>query len=172
LLASGRSQTVDDKPDVQVIDPKTGQVVGKTLSAEKQIALMRQEIQAALGKEVKPLKDAHDKQVTAEKQREFTAEVERRTDAAWAKLEGRDGFKEYAPSIAKALEAHPDWTARDAYDHVYDTEIAPQREARIKAAYDTELKTKAAASSLNPSASRVTNATRPTSFTDPSLKWS
>lgn len=172
LLASGRSQPadVDLTPDVAIHDAQ-GRVVGHTLSDKKIMAAIEQGVNNALGKEVAPLKAAHEKQVNAEKQRAFTAEVERLGNAEMAKLEKREGFTEHAESIWKAMEAHPDWSARDAYDHVYDTEIAPKREARIKESYDKELKTKAASSSMNPSTARVTTPTRPKDFFSKDLVW-
>lgn len=174
LLASGRSaaqpQAVDLTPDVEIRDPQ-GRVVGHTLSDKKIMAAIEQGVQTALGQHVAPLKQAHDKQVETEKARALNAEIDRQADAEFAKLTKREGFTEHAESIAKAMDAHPDWSAMDAYLHVWDTEIAPARDAKVKAAHDEEQKKKAAASSINPSAARVTTTQRPTSFFSKDLTW-
>lgn len=181
LLASGRqTPAVDFAPDIEVLSPQ-GQVVGKSFSAEKVQALVDHAVQQAIGKHVMPLQQERDQRIASEKQRSFDSAVQQQADTVMGDVydilgvadpqKPTDEQQADLTAVGQALEANPKWSVERAAKHVYTTVIRPRDTAKTKADTLAELKTKAAASSMNPAAASVSTTTRPKSFHDPALKW-
>lgn len=158
-ILGGRSSAPDLTPDVQIVDG-AGQVTGQTFSADRVRAIVQDAVAQAIGKEVAPLKEAHQRQTAEASARAETVRVESAADAILADASTWEGFTELQPAIAAVLQAHPNWTVERAYVDAYSREYRPkldqQAEQRVisnnhkKAAGNTAPGTGAAATPGKP----------------------
>ena len=168
ILAGGRTAQpeVDLEPDIPVVDDK-GQVVNHAYSAARVKQFVTHAVAEALAKEVGPLKQTVQ---SVEQERRLAADTAKAHDVAkaeYAKAQAWPGFTEHVKDIAAAYEQHPEWSLQDAYIAVAVPKLRQSGQAQTL----TDLKTKAAASTVNPATAAVTTTQRPKSLTDPSLVW-
>lgn len=173
MLATQRSAQPPE-PDVAITD-EAGRVVGRTYS---DAALQKRDewlIQRVLGQvqgELSPLKQSYEAQ-----QAEHAAAVQRQAieseaDAVIADVRAIVGDDQTAlKAVSEAMDAHPEWTAHRAAAHVFQTVLSPKFKESAKAGVLDDLKTRAAASTVNPSMAAVPSQKRPTSLLDPALQW-
>jgi hypothetical protein len=167
-LAAGRTAAPSLDPDVQIVDPH-GNVTGATYSADRVKAIVEQ----AIAQRLQPIEQDRQQQIATQKAQQEHARVESAADALLERAKGWEGFGDKANQIliATAWEAHPDWTLQDAYLHVFHTAILPTLSAKSQAKTLDDLKTKAAASTVNPASAVVASTKRPKSLMDKSLVW-
>lgn len=173
MLASQRTEAPPE-PDVEILDG-AGNVVGKTYSdaaLQKRDEWLSARIAKQFQSELAPLKQSHEQAKAQQQHAEFMQAVEHEADTVLADVTAIVGQDEAAlKAVAEAMDANPQWTAQRAAAHVFETLVKPGLTTSTKAQVLDELKTRAAASTLNPSAAAVTSTTRPTSLLDPGLKW-
>lgn len=165
---------VDLSPDIPVMDAN-GQVVAQTFSADRVKQIVNHAIQEALGKELTPLKADYQSRQQREQAEQQRQELDRTVRDIYT--EARDvlpGFTEHEAEIAKVFETLPvnlpaDKALRMAWKQVVGGKLANAEQ--VKAQTITDLKTKAAASAVNPGAAVIPTTKRPTSFHDPALTW-
>ncbi len=177
VLAGARqsqpSQAAADlEPDIPVMD-SNGQVVTQAYSADRVKQLIAKSVQDAIAKEVGPIRQdfqtrqAREKDALEEQQR--IAHVK---DIYAEAVEVLPGFEAHKDAIAKAYESIPGDPARalrKAWWEVVGKQLSNANETRAKQL--DEIKTKAAASTVNPAAAAVASTHRPTSMLDKSLTW-
>ena len=165
----------DLKPDIPVYDDK-GALVSQTYSADRVQSIVQHAVAQAIAEHVQPLKQ----DAASRKQAEQQAELQREQDAYVTRESSR-----IKATVQKLPKAQEHWDAIVAKAKTYDAElpvgealrdaylevVLPTLTQAAKADVLDNLKTKAAASSVNPSAAAVTGTKRPASFHDPSLKW-
>jgi hypothetical protein len=167
ILAGGRGQAdVDLSPDIPVMDDK-GQVVAQTYSATRVQAIVAKAVQDAITKEIGPMRQTVQSVEAERATRAASAEATSTATRLYQKAQAWDGFTEHEQEIAQAFAQHPEWSLEDAYIAVVPKKLRAQESARTLDA----LKTKAAASSVNPATAASTSSRRPASFHDPALTW-
>jgi hypothetical protein len=169
VLGSRQSQPqpAQTVPDVPIVNEQ-GQVVGN----------LRDIVQAHLAeyaaKEIAPLKSDLQQRKAEADARKAHDELQTHVQDIYAEaVDLLPGFKEHEAEIAKVFATIPGDPAkamRAAWKQVVGSTLANRDSVRT-ATLD-ELKTKAAASAVNPAQTAVTSTSRPKSFHDPSLKWS
>lgn len=165
---------VDLSPDIPVMD-ESGQVVAQTYSHERLQQVVAKAIEDFAARELSPIKrDYQTRQQQAETQR-MQQELQTATQDIYAEaLDVLPNFKEHEQEIAAVFATlpatmAPDKALRAAWKQVVGGKLA--HADQVRATQLTELKTKAAASSVNPASAAMPVTKRPTSFNDPSLKW-
>lgn len=165
----------DLSPDIPVLDAE-GRVVTQTYSAERVQQIVQQAISDAIGKELAPLKQDYQTRQQREQAIQQQQALQQQSESIYADaLETLPGFKEHEASIAEAFNAIPasvpaDRALRMAWKQVVGDKLA--NADQVKAQTITDLKTKAAASTVNPATAGIATTKRPTSFHDASLSWS
>ena len=134
------------EPDIPVMDAQ-GHVVSQAFSADKVKALLQQAIADAVG----PLQRTQQQQQARETAAQAQAEVNRNVSALWERAIKWHGFMEHKDSIAKAYDAHPDWTLHDAYIDVLQREILPSADQTSQTKLLDSLKTQATGATVHPS---------------------
>ena len=176
VLASRTPQTpaVDLSPDIPVVDD-TGRVVAQTFSADRVKQIVDHAVQAALGKELQPLKQDYESRQQREQQAKTDAALQSTVSTMFDTLtQTLPGFSDHMAEIAKVMESIPGdpvLAAQQAWHRVVGSTL--QNSDQVKAQALKELQTKAAASmsAVNPASAALPPARRVTSFRDPSLKW-
>lgn len=165
--------------DIEILDAH-GQVTGRTYSdaqLQKRDAWNERRILASLQKEIAPFKQERDQRQAETKAAEQTKAAHVRADKTLSTLDRiLDGAysqkdAEVLTAVNQAMEAHPDWDASDAALHVKETLLKGRGERKAQTQVLDDLKTKAAASTVNPSSAVVAATKRPASFHDKSLTW-
>lgn len=166
----------DLTPDIPVHD-QTGALVAQTYSADRVQAIVQRAVASAIAEHVQPLKqDADTRRQTeqqAEQQRQQTAFLTRESTRIKSAVQKLPHAMEHWPAIVEKARTYPEdlpvgEAVRDAYFEVVGPKLSQAAQATV---LDT-LKTKAAASSVNPAGAVVASAHKPKSMLDPSLKWS
>lgn len=131
------------------------------------------QIEARLQQRLEPLLRRHQAQEQAESERvALQAEYDRQAKIL-EDMRQKPFFKDHEADIKAYLaERGYNDTIERAYVHVLTTKVLPTLQAQERSATLTELKTQAAASTVKPSTAAPTTAKAPSSFFDPSLKWS
>ena len=153
-----------------------GQLVSRTYS-DVALAKIRARDKEALKREllaeIAPIKQTFERQEAAAKMAEHKQRMDQKVDSIIGRLTKLTLFKEHEGEIAAAMDL-PEFSGLDpieaayaAYHHVVDSKL----QASHKSQTLDELKTKAAASTVNPTAAVVATTQRPRSLTDPSLTW-
>jgi len=165
---------VDLSPDIPVMDA-SGQVVAQTYSHERLQQVVAKAIEDFATRELSPIKqDYQTRQQQAETQR-VQQELQTATQDIYSEaIDVLPGFKEHEVDIAKAFASMPNTMAPDkalraAWKQVVGGTLA--RADQVKATQLQELKTRAAASSVNPASAVISTPAKVRSFNDPSLKW-
>lgn len=158
------------EPDIPVVDDR-GNVVSQAFSAGKVKELIARAVQDAIGKEVAPMKaDFQTRQQQEQHQKEqahLESSVKTLYEQATSEL---PHFKEHEAEISKAFADIPGDPAV-ALHRAWAKVVLPKLEAKNQSKTLDELKTKAAASTVNPAGAVVAATKRPRSMTDPSLQW-
>ncbi len=170
-LAAGRTEKpVDLSPDLVVDDGQGKQIA--TFSAERVQQIVQHAIQDALGREVGPLKQDLQTRQAQQHATETQRQVEARVDRTFDRVSKLELYEKYEAEIATAFEAMPaDLDPGEALLLAYHQVVGPKLKAHAQAEHLESLKTKAAASTVNPAAPTVSTTKRPTSFYDSSLTW-
>jgi len=165
---------VDLSPDIPVMDA-SGQVVAQTYSHERLQQVIAKAIEDFATRELSPIKqDYQSRQQAAETQR-VQQELQTATQDIYAEaLDVLPNFKEHEQEIAAVFATlpasmAPDKALRAAWKQVVGGKLA--NADQVRATQLTEMKTKAAASGVNPASAVIASTSRPKSFNDPSLKW-
>ena len=165
---------VDLSPDIPVMDGN-GQIVAQTYSHERLQQVVAKAIEDFATRELSPIKqDYQTRQQAAEAQR-AQQELQTATQDIYSEaLDVLPNFKEHEQDIAAVFATlpasmAPDKALRAAWKQVVGSKLA--NADQVRATQLTELKTKAAASGVNPASSVITSTGRPRSFNDPGLKW-
>jgi hypothetical protein len=182
LLAGARGpQRVDMTPDLEVRNDQ-GQVVERSFSAPKLLAILDQVVNDKLS----PLQqDANQRKAAeqqAQRQTEARAEMQRISTAADSMLEDINGIldiddpkssdaMQLYSEVTKVMEQYPTLSGYRAALHVRDSILKPSAAAKAQAAAVDSLKTQAAAQSVKPSGAATPATKRPSSFMDKSLTW-
>lgn len=156
----------DIEPDIPVVNDQ-GQVVSQAFSAERVKQFVQRAVTEALTKEVGPLKQTVQSVEQERQQAVIRQQAEQAAAADYQRAQAWPGFTEHQDAIAQAFAEHADWSIQDAYIAV----AVPKLQAAAEAKTLEALKTKAAASTVNPAAAVVTSQARPASFHDPRLSW-
>lgn len=173
LLASGKAnKPMDLSPDVEIVDA-SGQVAGRTFSAERVQAIVQQAVNEALQKEVAPIKSDYEQrrqQAQAEQQQKQLEAHVSSLEQRITKIVGKE--PEALKAVVEAL-SDPQYAKLDPLDVALM--VFEQRKTQLQTeAQSNTLKTlqrQAAATSPNPAAAAPAITKRPTSLTDKSLKW-
>lgn len=169
-------QAPDFSPDIPVLD-SNGQVVSHAFSAERVQQYVQHTVQQALadfaGKELSPIKQDFQTRQQRERAEQERQQLEAEVQDIWQ--ESIDVFpllEEHKEEIGKVFETIPG-DARKALQKAWHQVIGHKLALadQVKAQQLETLKTKAAASTVNPTAAVVSTTHRPRSLTDPSLKW-
>jgi hypothetical protein len=167
-LRQQAAASVMPPPDVDIVDAN-GQVTGKTYSADQ---LAKREAWRDQQQELKARARAEQERTARTKAAEAHKQLETRADDAMAEvLDILDGDKTHITAVIEMMDANPKWSAHRAALEVRKTKIAPAAAGKAQAQVLEDLKTKAAAQSVNPAGAVVAPTKRPSSFLDPSLKW-
>jgi hypothetical protein len=162
-------------PDTQIVN-EHGQVVGMTYSDKQQAAYHawnNQQLLAKVQAELAPFKQEREQRQQTEAQQQLSASVNAAADGILAEVSDiLDGDHSLMSEVAAQMDANPKLSAHAAALAVRKAKITPQSQAKAQAAVLESMKTKAAANGVNPAGGAVTSTKRPTSFNDPSLKWS
>ena len=186
-LASRAPKAPDLSPDVTVQDAE-GREVARTFSADRVQAIVQHAVQDAIGKEVGPLKQAHEQQQAAEQRKAVEAhqaethkQLEAHADAVLADLSALLDVTENTPKETKdalftelgaLLDADPSLTPHKAAMQLRATRIVAALAGQAQKKVLDDLHKKAASQGMNPASAGVAPTHRPTSFHDASLKWS
>lgn len=160
------------EPDIPVYDGQ-GQLVAQTFSADRVQQIVQRAIAEFAGKEITPIKQTFERQQAQAKAHQQHRENEARVDATYARLESLPLMREHDAEIAQAM-ALPEFAELDGAAQAYAAwakVVLPKLQASHKAQTLDELKTKAHAATVNPTAAVVSTPHRPKSLNDPSLKW-
>lgn len=160
------------EPDIPVHDEQ-GRLVAQTFSAERVQQIVQRAVAEAIGKEVAPIKQTFANQEAARKAAAEQRELDTRVETSYASLEKLPQFKEHDQAIAQAMQS-PEFAGLSGPEQAYAAwwkVVGPKLQASHKAQTLDELKTKAAASTVNPTAAVVATTHRPKSLTDPALQW-
>lgn len=160
------------EPDIPVLDER-GQVVAQAFSADRVRQLIAQSVQDAITKEVGPMRqDFQSRQARDQAdatQRQLTQSV---NDAYAELVDVLPGFEAHQAEIAKVMATIPGdpvAAARKAWKQVVGATLSNANETRAQTL--DSLKTRAAASTVNPASAAIASTHRPTSFFDPTLSW-
>lgn len=182
LLGGAKGQAkVDMEPDL-VVRSDDGQVVAKSFSAEKVLALMQQvadERVAPLKQESEARKAEAQRRAAEAKAQAMQQQVEATVNDVMEDIHDTLNITDpkteasiaLLAEVNRLMDEHPEWSAHKAAREVRKTRIAPSLEAKATSAALDDLKTRAAAQSVNPAGAVVSTTHRPTSFHDKSLKW-
>ena len=169
-LASGREKPVDLSPDL-VVDAGDGRQI-QTFSADRVQAIVQHAISEALGREVGPLKQDLQSRTDQARAADAQRQIQAKADATFDRVSKLTLYKEHEAEIATAFEGMPaDLEPGEALWMAYHQVVGPKLEAHAQAKQLESLKTKAAASTVNPAAPTASTTKRPTSFYDASLSW-
>lgn len=143
-------------PDVQIVDDK-GQPVGKTFSAERVQAIVKQAVDEALGREVQPLKTEYaNRQAETEKQRradlekQQTEAAHKSADSILAEIEKiLDGDKSLFDEVDKTMAQNPGMSAHSAALKVREDKIVPKLKGAATQDAITEMQRKANGNTAN-----------------------
>ena len=178
LLASARGpQRVDLEPDLVVTDAN-GNVLERSYSAKKQMAIMDQRLADALApyKQESEQRKQVEAQTHAERQaQETTRAMHATVDAQFEEINGildvsdpkSEDAQQMYRGVSALMEANPTLSYVAAATKFRNAYAKTKAEAKVL----DELKTKAAANSVSPNSVGTSTKKRPTSFLDPSLKW-
>ena len=172
VLGSRPSAEPDLSPDIPVYDD-TGKEVNRTYSASRMQQIVEKTIQDVLAKDMAPLKADYDSRQRQEQAAKATAELNARVDDIYQEaLTVLPGFKEHEADIQKAfatIAGDPAKALRAAWKQVVGHKLGLADQ--VKAQQLDELKQKASAGSVNPTAAVVPSSRRPASLLDRSLSW-
>lgn len=149
-------------PDVQVMNEK-GQEVARTFSAERVQAIVNKAVEDALGREVRPLREAHDKQIHEAKAAEWSREVNAQADQVVARVDKiLEGRKDLAPHVDALMAANPNIDPIDAALQIRERHIVPGQTQQATAAAADVMRRKAAATTANGAGTTTAPLARPT----------
>jgi len=172
LATRGGPQAPSMEPDIPVYNEQ-GQLVSKTFSAERQVEIINHLVAEALGKEVAPLKQDFQTRQQEREQTQFQQELQ--TSVADIYAEAQDvlpGFTEHEAEIGKVFATLTGKDPAKDLRQAWKTVVGPKLSAKATAdVLDNLQKKAAAASGVNPAGAVIATNKRPTSLTDPSLKW-
>lgn len=171
-LAAGRgAQAPSFEPDIPVYDNQ-GQLVSQTFSAGKVHELIKHSVAEALGKELSPLKADFESRQQREQAEQSQRDMHATTDKIYAHArEILPHFQEHEAEIGKVFGAMTGTDLQEDLHKAWKQVVGPKLSAKATADVLDSLKTKAAATTVNPSSAVVAATKRPTSLTDKSLKW-
>lgn len=162
----------DLEPDIPVMDAN-GQVVSQTYSADRVQKIVARAVQDAITKEVGPMRQDFQSRQAAEKVAAAQKQVDSYVTDSYSHLvDVLPGFKAHEQAIAKVMETIPGdpiVAAQKAWHQVVGSKLSNASETQAKQLED--LKTRAAASTVNPATAASATHHRPTSFLDDSLSW-
>jgi hypothetical protein len=163
------------KPDIPVYDEQ-GTLVSQTYSAERVQQLVQHAVAQAIAQHVQPLQqDAESRRqsaMMAEQQRQQQAFVTAESARIRSSVEKLPhAVEHWAAIVAKAREYPDEIPVGEALRDAYFDVVGPRLTQAAKADVLDTLKTKAAASSVNPTGAVVAATKRPRSLLDPTLTW-
>jgi hypothetical protein len=156
-LAGGAATSLD--PDVTIVDDK-GQPVGKTFSAERVQAIVKQAVSEAIGREVQPLKSEYEQRQAAEKTQANLREINEKADTAIARMtEILDGRNDLWAHVDALLAQGKD--PIDSALAVRKQHIVPGQTKSAEAAAADMMKRKAAGNTANGAGTSTATTARP-----------
>lgn len=168
VLGSRRQEAPADlSPDIPVMDAQ-GNMVAQTYSATR----VQQIVQQALEQALQPLQQDYQQRQQRDQQVAYAQQLESTTQDIWSDVSSLPGFADHKDEIAKVFAAtpgDPGRALRAAWKQVVGPKVGVVD--KVRADYQKELQTKAAASTVNPASAVIPATKRPRSFKDPSLKW-
>lgn len=166
------SPVEDLSPDIPVMDAN-GQVVSQTYSADRVNRIVAKAVQDAITKEVGPIRQDFQTRQAAEKAAAAQKQVDSYVSDSYSHLvDVLPGFKAHEQAIAKVMETIPGdpiVAAQKAWHQVVGSKLSNASETQAKQLED--LKTRAAASTVNPATAATATRHRPETFFSPDLTW-
>lgn len=168
------AEPLDLSPDIPVFD-QAGQQVSTTYSADRVKQLLQQQ-RTEFESLVQPLKQAEDTRAKTAKEAAFAQQqdafVVAESTRIKTSIQKLPGATEHWKAIQdKARTYGEDVPVGEALRDAYIEVVMAHSSAKAKADVLDTLKTKAAASSVNPAGAVVASTHKPKSMLDPSLKW-
>lgn len=155
ILSAGRRPAVDLSPDVDVYG-ENNQVVARTFSADRVKAIVDHAVNEAIGREVGPLKQDHQRRVSAEREAAQTQRITAAADAVMQDVKDILGDDKAAyTEVDKLMAQHPDWTATKAAWHYHKTVVLPGLSKTERTKVLADLSQKPAATTVSPSSSTI-----------------
>lgn len=164
--AKGGGAPADFEPDIPVVDEQ-GRVVNHAYSADRMRAIVKHELALALG----PVQQRFQQQDAEAEHTAALQQVNAEADRIFSTVSKLPHFAEHQAAIAEAMGRLTDVSPNEAALLAYVNVVLPNLSKAEQAKTLTDLKTKAAAATLNPSSAVVASTHKPTSLLDPSLTW-